>query len=37
MKYKTVLFDADGTLYDFGKASVEALKSNFEKYGLKWT
>jgi len=37
MKYKTVLFDADGTLYDFEKASVEALKSNFEKYSLKWT
>lgn len=37
MKYKTILFDADGTLYDFDKAAVEALKSSFEKYNLDWT
>ena len=37
MKYKTILFDADGTLYDFDKAAVEALKSSFKKYNLEWT
>jgi len=37
MKYKTILFDADGTLYDFDKAAVEALKSSFNKYNLNWT
>ena len=37
MKYKVVLFDADGTLYNFDKAAVQALKSSFEKYNLTWT
>ena len=37
MKYKTILFDADGTLYDFDKAAVEALKSSFNKYNIEWT
>ena len=37
MKYTTILFDADGTLYDFDKAAVEALKSSFKKYNLEWT
>lgn len=37
MKYKIILFDADGTLYDFDKAALEALKSNFKKYNLEWT
>ena len=37
MKYKIILFDADGTLYDFDKAAVEALKSSFKKYSLEWT
>jgi FMN phosphatase YigB (HAD superfamily) len=37
MKYTTILFDADGTLYDFDKAAVEALKSSFNKYNLDWT
>ncbi len=37
MKYKTILFDADGTLYNFDKAAVEALKSSFKKYNLEWT
>ncbi|MCF6271471.1 MAG: YjjG family noncanonical pyrimidine nucleotidase [Melioribacteraceae bacterium] len=37
MKYKTILFDADGTLYDFDKAAVEALKSSFNKYEIGWT
>jgi len=36
VKYTTILFDADGTLYDFDKAAVEALKSNFEKYKITW-
>ena len=37
MKYKIILFDADGTLYDFDKSAVQALKSNFEKNNLEWT
>jgi len=37
MKYKIILFDADGTLYDFDKAAVEALKSSFNKYDIEWT
>ena len=37
MKYKTILFDADGTLYDFDKAAVKALKSSFNKYDIEWT
>jgi YjjG family noncanonical pyrimidine nucleotidase len=36
MKYKTILFDADGTLYDFDKAALHALKSSFKKYELEW-
>ena len=36
MKYTTILYDADGTLYDFDKAAVEALKSSFNKYKLEW-
>jgi 2-haloacid dehalogenase len=36
MGYKVILFDADGTLYDFDKAAVEALKSNFNKYNITW-
>lgn len=37
MKYKTILFDADGTLYDFEKASLQSLKSCFSKYNLSWS
>ena len=37
MKYKTILFDADGTLYNFDKAAVKALKSGFTKYNVEWT
>ena len=37
MKYKIVLFDADGTLYNFDNAAVEALKASFNKYHLGWT
>lgn len=36
MGYKIILFDADGTLYDFDKAALEALKSNFKKYKIEW-
>lgn len=34
MKYKLVLFDADGTLFDFEKASEEAIKKGFEKFEI---
>jgi len=34
MKYKLVLFDADGTLFDFEKASEEALKKAFKKFEI---
>ncbi len=37
MKYKTILFDADGTLYDFDKSALKALKSSFSKYSIDWT
>ena len=35
MKYELVLFDADGTLFDFEKASEEALKNGFQKFEIK--
>ncbi len=34
MKYKLVLFDADGTLFDFEKASEEAIKKGFKKFEI---
>ena len=34
MKYELVLFDADGTLFDFEKASEEALKNGFQKFEI---
>lgn len=34
MKYTTLLFDADGTLYDFKKTENEALKSFYEHYRI---
>lgn len=34
MKYKLVLFDADGTLFDFEKASEQAIKRGFEKFKI---
>jgi 2-haloacid dehalogenase len=37
MKYNTILFDADGTLFDYDKAEAFALKSALEKYGLPFS
>ncbi len=34
MKYELILFDADGTLFDFEKASEEALKRAFQSFNL---
>ena len=37
MKYELVLFDADGTLFDFDKASEEALKRAMQLFNIdKW-
>ena len=37
MKYELVLFDADGTLFDFDKASEEALKKALQLFNIdKW-
>ena len=34
MEYKWLLFDADGTLFDYGKAEAYALRTTFEQMGL---
>jgi len=34
MKYKLVLFDADGTLYDFDTAEREAFDKTFRQFGI---
>jgi len=34
MKYKLVLFDADGTLYDFDTAEREAFEKTFSQFGI---
>ena len=34
MRYKTILFDIDGTLFDWSKAEVESLKATFYKYSF---
>ncbi|MDR1532597.1 MAG: YjjG family noncanonical pyrimidine nucleotidase [Clostridiales bacterium] len=34
MKYTTILFDADGTLFDYDKAEALALETALAKYGL---
>jgi 2-haloacid dehalogenase len=34
MKYDTILFDADGTLFDYDKAEAFALEATLAKYGL---
>jgi len=34
MKYKLVLFDADGTLFDFDKAEKEAFEKTFKQFGI---
>ena len=33
MKYKWLLFDADGTLFDYNKAEALALQATFEQFG----
>ena len=33
MKYKWLLFDADGTLFDYNKSEVEAIKKTFAQMG----
>ena len=33
-KYKYILFDADGTLFDYHKAERESLKKTFNSYGI---
>ena len=34
MKYNTILFDADGTLLDFGRSEDEALREALTKRGI---
>ena len=34
MKYKTLLFDADGTLLDFERAEYEALSDVLAEFGI---
>ena len=34
MKYKLVLFDADGTLFDFDTAEMEAFEKTFKQFGI---
>lgn len=34
MRYQTILFDIDGTLFDWSKAEVESLRATFQKYGF---
>ena len=36
MKYKWLLFDADGTLFDFDKAELFSLKNTLEYFGIKY-
>jgi YjjG family noncanonical pyrimidine nucleotidase len=36
-KYKTILFDADGTLFDYDKAEKTALKNACLKYGVDYS
>jgi len=36
MKYKWVMFDADGTLFDYDKVEVVALESTYEEMGLAY-
>ena len=35
-RYKWVLFDADHTLFDFDKASEEALSEVLVQHGIEW-
>jgi YjjG family noncanonical pyrimidine nucleotidase len=36
MKYEWVMFDADGTLFDYDKVEVAALESTYEEMGLAY-
>ncbi|MFZ6029190.1 MAG: YjjG family noncanonical pyrimidine nucleotidase [Chloroflexota bacterium] len=36
MTYRVLLFDADGTLFDYEKAEAHALQRTFQAYGLPW-
>lgn len=36
MKYRALLFDADGTLFDYDKAEAEALQLTFRAYAVPW-
>jgi YjjG family noncanonical pyrimidine nucleotidase len=36
MKYKWLLFDADGTLFDYDKAEIKALQRSFKSFGLEF-
>ena len=36
MKYRWLLFDADGTLFDYDKAEAYALRTTFEEFGLEY-
>ncbi|MEP6646584.1 MAG: YjjG family noncanonical pyrimidine nucleotidase [Saprospiraceae bacterium] len=36
-KYKWILFDADHTLFDFDKASEEALAEVLQEHGIEWS
>jgi len=36
MKYKWLLFDADGTLFDYDKAEASTLARTFEQFGHKF-
>ena len=36
MKYRWLLFDADGTLFDYDKAEAYALRTTFREFGLEY-
>jgi 2-haloacid dehalogenase len=36
-KYKWIIFDADGTLFDYDNSEVRALTNTFVKYGLEFS
>ena len=36
MKYKWIIFDADGTLFDYDRAERTALQSTFEHFGIEF-
>lgn len=36
MRYTWLLFDADGTLFDYDQAEASALQRTFDQYGLPW-